>query len=535
LASLLLRDELIRKTYNVQRKVIIVGRHSRFDPRLNHRGVAMVTVLLIMLVLTILTTGVVVIAVANFNQSSTTVDHKQSYYVAEAGINYQVKSYESTVATLVGNGSTAAQISAGIDTWIASAANTATLDTVGGLARTYTTSVNRSGNNINIISTGTVGSVSRTLSKRIRLAGLIIDKAILTSGELNVNKTDVFLDASGNYGPIQSLSNADDAVSIDKLGKVSEVTIPTPIPPKTFVDVIDGCTPVGPISDMTCQTGSYTYKVIYDDSITSLPAIIIPATPTVNTSTDKLAPIRVTGKSTWLVANNGVVTINSNSVNAGYTYTLATSNSTKTKFYASTITITNTINNFGIDIGSKNIEIVTNTLNLNGSFKIIGTGTLTIYVPLSGFKYNCGNGSICGVKGNTNPYVADQFKIIVTGSAGSILNLSNNTGDFYMTLLTNSNVNLTMKGNGTFNGFLATSGSSISFSGTSQSHMLLYAPNAVVDIQGNASISGAIIGESYQNLNSASTDVTFNPLFASPPFDFLYPYSNVQFDPTVEN
>jgi len=512
-----------------------VGRHSRFDPRLNHRGVALVTVLLVMLVLTILTTGVVVIAVSNFNQSSTTVDHKQSYYVAEAGINYQVNAYEAIVTALIADGKTASEISEGIDDWIESSSDTRTLDTVNGVVRTYTSSATRIGNSITILSTGTIGSVSRTLSKRIRLAGLIIDKAILTSGELNVNKTDVFLDASGNYGPIQSLSNEDDSVSIDKLGKVSEVTIPTPIPPKTFEDVIDGCEAVGPISDMTCQTGSYTYKVIYDDSISSLPAIVIPATPTIIKTQDLLQAIKVTGKTGRLVNASGNVLISSNTVPTGYVYTLATSNNTKTTFYTPNFTVTGTVSNFAIDIGDKDIKIVADKVVLGGSFKINGTGTLTIFVKSSNFSYSCGNGSICGVKGNENPYVSDQFKLIITGTPGTTLNLSNNTGDFYMTLITNLNVNLTMKGNGTYNGFLATSGSSISFSGTSQSHMLLYAPNAVVDIQGNASISGAIIGESYQNLNSASTDVTFNPLFASPPFDFLYPYSNVQFDPTVEN
>lgn len=92
-----------------------------------------------------------------------------------------------------------------------------------------------------------------------------------------------------------------------------------------------------------------------------------------------------------------------------------------------------------------------------------------------------------------------------------------------------------MKGNGTFNGFLATSGESISFQGTSASHALIYAPNALVDITGNASLSGSIIAESYQNMNSNSTDVTYDPAFSSPPFAFLNPFANLQFDPTIEN
>ena len=132
------------------------------------------------------------------------------------------------------------------------------------------------------------------------------------------------------------------------------------------------------------------------------------------------------------------------------------------------------------------------------------------------------------------PTVSDQFIVVITGTAGTTLDLSNNTGDIYMSLITNLNVNLSMTGNGTFNGFLATSGTNVSFKGSAGSNMLLYAPNALVEVTGNSSIAGAIIAKSYQNLNSASTDVTYNPAFSNPPFAFLNPFSNMQYDATIE-
>ena len=510
-------------------------KHTRFSSLLNQRGVALITVLLVMLVLAILVTGVVYIAVSNYNQSRTKDEHAQAYYVAEAGINFQVKRFEDTVDILVGAIDSPVAILAGIDTWIANSGDAQeTLATVKGLDRVFTASILRSSYSIDITSTGTVGAVSRTLVKRIRLKGLLIDKAILTSGILNINKTDVFLDADGSSGEVQSLCNAAGCVIIDKLGQISEVTIPTPIPPMTFVDIIQGCTAVGPISDQTCQTGSYTYKVIYDDSITTLPPVVIPIQPTVSHTTDLLLPLQIAGKTQALVSPTGAITISANSVNAGYSYTLATTNNPKVNFYVPKFEIIGSVSNFSIDIGNKDIVIITDELNLSGSFKINGTGTMTVFVTSANFDYNCGNGSICGVMGNVTPTVSDQFIVVITGSAGATMDLSNNTGDFYLSLITNLNVNLSMLGNGTFNGFLATSGSNISFNGTSGSNMLLYAPNALVDVTGNSSISGAIIAKSYQNLNSASTNVTFNPAFTNPPFDFLDPFSNMQYDATLE-
>jgi len=501
---------------------------SHLNPISNNKGVALVTVLLVMLVLTILTTGVIAISMSNYNQSSTTVDHKQAYYVAEAGVNYQVKMFEATVNTLIAANKNSAEINEGINTWVAAAANVEqTLGTVSGVTRTFTATASRTGNDITISSTGNVGTVTRTLTKKIAISGFLIDKAILTSGTLNINKTDVF------NGPIQTLSNIDNTVLIDKLGKVSEVSIPTPVPPKTFEDVIDGCTAVGPISDMTCQTGAYTYEVIYDDSITSLPAVIVPTTPAISKTNDKLAVYKISGKSN-MVSSTGAIVISSSTATAS-TYNLAALNNSKTTFYSPSISITGTVANFAIDIGNKDIQIVTDKLNLKGSFKITGTGTLTIFVTNANFVYSCGNKVVCGVKGNNKTEVADQFIVVITGTSGQTVNLSTNGGATYMSLITNINLNLNMGGNGSFNGFFATSGTSISLGGTAGSNALVYAPNAIIDIGGNATITGSLIGKSFRNVNSNATKVTYNPDFSGPPFDFLSPFSNISYNSTVEN
>lgn len=494
----------------------------------NNKGIALVTVLLVMLVLTILTTGVIAISMSNYNQSSTSVDHKQAYYVAEAGVNYQVEMFEATVNSMIASNKNSAEINAGINTWVAASTNVQqTLGAVRGIPNMFTATVSRTGNDITISSTGSVGTVTRTLTKKIAISGFLINKAILTSGTLNINKTDVF------NGPIQTLSNIDDMVLIDKLGKVSEVSIPTPVPPKTFVDVINGCTAVGAISNMTCQTGAYQYKVVYDDTLSTLPTVIIPATPTVSKTNDKLAAYTISGKSA-MVSATGAITITSSTATAS-TYILAALNNPKTTFYAPSITITGTVANFAIDIGSSDIQIVTDKLNLKGSFKITGTGTLTIFVKNANFVYSCGNKVICGVKGNKKAEIADQFIVVITGTTGQVVNLSTNGGSTYMSLLTNIDLNLNMKGNGSFNGYFATSGTSISLGGTAGSNALIYAPNAIIDIGGNATITGSLIGKSFRNVNSNATKVTYNPDFSGPPFDFLSPFSNISYNSTVEN
>jgi len=513
---------------------MFVRNHAYSIPLKNQRGVALITVLLVMLVMAILTTGVVVIAVSNYNQSKKTDEHSQAYYVAEAGVNFEVKSFETKVSDLVLIDKSPVAVLAGIDAWIVTNGTAQqTLSSVNGNERAFTAAITRNSYDINITSTGTVGSVSRTLTKKIRLGGLLINKSILASDLLNINKTDVFLDESGDYGEVQVLSNDAGSVNIDKLGQISEISIPTPIPPMTFVDVIEGCVAVGPITDQICQTGSYTYKVIYDDSLTTLPPVTIPIQPTVSKTTDLLLPVQITGKSKALVSSTGVLTISANSVNAG-TYNLATTNSPKVNFYAPKFEIDGTVSNFAIDIGDKDIVIVTDEFNLGGSFTIQGSGTLTVFVTANNFSYDCANGDICGVLGNVTPAVSDQFIVVITGTSGTTLDLSNNTGNIYMSLISNLNINLSMVGNGTFNGFLATSGTDITFKGTADSNMLMYAPNALVNITGNTTVSGSIIAKSYQNLNSASTSVTYDPAFSNPPFDFLNPFSNMIYDPTVE-
>lgn len=501
---------------------------------LNNRGMALVTVLMIMLVLSILTTGVVVIAVANYDQTSTTVEHSQAYYVAEAGVSYQVKRFETLTKYYVDHDYSTNEILDEVDNMILNDGDFENAFTsTGGMPGRVESTIRRQFNYIYITSVGTVGNVSRTLTKRIRMPGLIIDKAILTQGDLGINATDVFLGASGTYGPVQSLSAEEDSVTIDRLGHVSEVYIPTPEPPLTFVDVIDNCVMVGSLEDMTCQTGAYQYKVYYDDSVETLPPIVIPPIPN---TTLKLQPFNFSGMN-QLVTSSGNVLINSNTA-TNLTYNLAGANTPDTQFYVPSFRVEETVSGFKIDVGDKKIELVVDSLYLGGEFEIVGTGSLTVYVNFSGITLNCKN-KVCGVKGNPDtPTVADKFILVVRGTEANTLDFTagQNQSSMYLSLITNVSLDITLYGNGHFYGFIATTSHNITLNGTGsadpKSSLLLYAPFAAVTVNGSINMDGAIIADSYSSNGQAV--MRFNPDFTSPPFDFLDPFASFQYEPTIE-
>lgn len=514
---------------------------SRFSLNLNHRGMALVTVLLVMLVLTILTTGVVVIAVSNYRQSSTTVDHNEAYYVAEAGVNYKVKEFESLVASKLPD-STSNQIILAIETWTKKVDEPMTLSTVGNQDRKFQASAIITNKNfIDITSVGTVGNVSRTLIKRIRMPGLIIDKAILTQGTLGINATDVILSSDGTYGPVQTLSNTANSVNINTQGQVSKVYIPNPAP-LTIKDVIPNCTIVATSPKNICQTGAYQYEVIFDDNLSKLPPVPPIVTPTVSTllSPYKIKTVPIVSDS--LSARPGTFILSPASMDANSTYVFASTNGLNTVFRVPEFRIDGTDGTYSVDIGNNNIIIVADSMYLGGEFKIIGSGTLSVFVNFNNLTLACKN-KTCGVKGNpvngvAKPNVADQFILNVTGLSNQKLDFTSgqNQSSFYMSLMTDMAIDITLYGNGNFYGFIATSSSNITLNGSGnsdpKSSCLIYAPNAAITVNGSISMEGALIANSYNSNGQAIMKFNFD--YTNPPFAFLNPFANFEYYQTLE-
>lgn len=499
--------------------------------RLNHRGVALVTVLLVMLVLTILTTGVIAISMNNYKQSSTTVDHNQAFYVAEAGINYQVKLLEDKINSMIAAKMPTDDIDKGIDTWISASKNISlTLSIVNGIPSSFIVSADRPAKNIiSISATGTVGTITRHLKKNINLTGFNMTNAILTSGNMNLTKLEVI------GAPVQTLSKAANNVFVSggtTHTQVDPIRIPTPAPGKTFLNTMSSCSKTLSTTTVTggiCKKDALTsITIIYDDSIEKLPSVEVPDKPT---ETNKLAQSSI-------VDISGNIEISSKTASPSTTYNLDTSNTPNKVFYAPNIKISGTVPNFAINIDS-NITIVTDTLDLGGSFAITGTGTLTIFVPLgngktTGFLNNCPNNGPCGVKGDPIEAIANKFIVIVTGSSGTFTFTQTGGGSIYLSLLTKLNMSLDLGGTGSFNGFIATAGSSVNIQGTGNCNALIYAPLANIITKGTGDVTGALIGKTFVNQSSNPPTITYYDFSPFVPFGFLSPYTSIGFNPTVE-
>lgn len=518
--------------------------------KLNSRGMALVTVIIVMLVLTILTTGIIVISVANFRQTNTTVEHNQAYYVAEAGVNYQVRMFEKKVDEAIALGYKATQILEYVDAYLDLNGSYTQDFVTGDGVSTFSTTMSRSMNHMVIESTGVVGNESRTLTKLIRMPGLIIDKAIMTQGILEVNATDVFYEAPGVPGPIQSLlvltpeqiEDGEKVIVIKTNGFVSKVYIRTPPAGYSFADVIGGCTQIGPVEDMRCQTGSFQYEVVYDDSIV-FPPFILNTPPSVD-SDDLLQPYTMPSKTSQLVNSTGNITINANTVTSGIYSIAGGMNGTKTQFYVPSFRVESTVAGFTIDVGDEDIELKVGSMYLAGEFKITGNGSLTVYVDRSNLVLSCKN-KVCGVRGYPNEKEADSFILIVRDNDGGLLDLTqdftsgSNQVTFYMSLMTDADINITLSGNGHFYGFIAALSEDITFNGkssgkdTTKSSALIYAPNADIVVNGAVNLEGALIGNTY--LSNGNAEMTFNGDFVDAPFDFLNPFSSFEYGPTIED
>ena len=531
---------------------------KRLDLRKDQRGIALITVLIIMLVMTILSTGVVIISVSNLNQTKTTLDHSQSYYVAEAGVNSLVSKFETKVQSLIDAKSPLNSILSDLGTW-AGTIGTGGVESMdlnledGSTASgrySASLSLNPTLKTINITSTGTVNGVSRTLVKTIQFSGLLINKAILTEGNLYINMDDIFMNNSTILGEVQTLTNTAGTVDINKLAKVGVVWIPTPIPPATIKTVIPDCETLKIVDGKNmCTTGnSLEFEVKFDDTVTKpLPSVILPTFPAATSPLLDAVTNTVHYKqgNTWkvvspkvaFISSTGAVLINSSTIEgssyngSGYEYSFPIGSN---KFFAPSFRVESTVPGFTFNVGDRDIEIVTNSFYLAGNFKIKGTGSLTIFVDSAAkFTTDCNNNTCGAIKEGANPEVADQFILVVDGATGTSLNFSGN-GTFYLSILTKLNVNFSMNGTWKYNGFLTTGGGQVNLGGTPNGNMLIYAPDATVNMNGNAELMGAIYAASYVS-NGNSVKITYSDKFSDPPFSFLSPLSNMFFGSTIEN
>ena len=527
---------------------------SLIDNLLNRRGMALATVLLVMLVLMLLASGVVIIGTSNLKQSKTTVDHSQAYYVAEAGVNYLVKDLDDEIKVLIGQKMSAEQILTGIISWASKYGKSPIVqlnidfkkesELVGGqtFVSAATLLVDPTGKDANdntiltISSTGTIGTISRTLSKQITLNETIFDNAILTYGKLNINKLEVVKD-----GTVRALTSKSNTINIEtgnNKSNLRSVIVST----RDTDKILAGCSVW---NGMECKKGKDPSITFEYEPPFELPKVVPPTPPVVDKVLDIL---KNDSNIQGFVDSKGVVDISSNNLK-NKTYNVFDINGSKTDFYAKEFNVLSTVQGFSIDVGNRDVQIYTDKLDIKGSFNIInkaGIGSLTIFVKANTFTFSCSQNEICGAFGpakkdavdklpETLLGIASKFRVIVIGDSSDKSSFSRDfKGITYMNII--SDLNLDITGNAMFNGLFITSGNVINLNGTVKSSAIIYAPNADIIFGGTSGHTGAVIGNTFENKQSGSTSFEYYiPPSFSPPFNFLNPYTSNSYSATVEN
>lgn len=488
-------------------------------------GMALLTVMLIFLVLSILLGGVVATTNSNLNQSITTKNHTAAFYASEAGLTKVTTDFEKELDYLLNQTpylSSSAFLSA-IGTYISSnSTETIALSNNNGEASYASVSIQpltidaQGYQVVTIVSNGYVGDLERSLVKSYRFKytegtsgnGFVIDKAILTSGKLNLGQATV------HDGPVATYLNAPGSISITNGGSAPEAQIPTGSVASNIISipVPNSRTWAGEIDDFITEGQSGITNLT---SMPAFPTINMPVIPTTNNRLPALTVKTPDGwnstvlidsygnlkkdEKSWIYGAYEVYTGNGNNrrITSNYIYSIPEANTT---YYVPEFIIRGN-EYFTINVGNTNKVFVVDKLILEGNFNIIGNGTLTIYVKpnlnASANTLSFGYTSSIPVGNIMQPhkfiiYVYDQknggsnYRVTIGGSA-----------KYYMALMA-SNLNFTFNGSGSVTGFVVTGGDSINITGGSSASVALYfAPNALVTMSGGGVVSGSIMAREF--------------------------------------
>lgn len=478
---------------------------------LNKSGVVLMSVMIILLVMTIIISGVVFITVANLENSQKTASHTETYYPAEGGVNYLTQTFETFYATVPTTTSTTffTAIDAFAATYpvsnkqIVSFSNNKGKTSEARIWITPLTVTDPSVHRYQIFSDGYIGNVKRTLSRIVEVSyingGLAFNDAVLAVGSMDIGGA--YID-----GTIQTTSTATPAITF-RGGTVDGVYIPTGTVP---TDVVDSSN--------------------YNSSIPGLgtAGIYQQDPPTVNPITILTAPVTTTklknktftsGGKSYQIINNGNFSITSSTnLTVPTTYNLGDENPGQSVFYVPNLKVTQYAPNFTMVI-NRDITLVTDTLWLNNQFKVTGTGKLTIFVKPSGSTTSTNTKlqiNASGIVGNQ----ADSTKMSIyvgaltykSGSSQLPWTLTLGSGSYYFSLLC-ANLNIDLA-DSTLRGAIATNGAQVFIGPSSASSaILLYAPLAVVTMKSSSSsFYGAIVAGSFvSSTGNSHPTIVYSP------------------------
>lgn len=455
-------------------------------PIQNKNGVALITVLIIFLTLTILIGAMVMSSLSNQSTTIQTNDYSKSYYIAETGLNLRSAQIEQIFYELVEDNIDPNDLFIQLETAVNALPATITFPSTDD-DDSVTLSFVASETNYDypdhifytLTSTSSVNGMSRTLSKEYGYLysssgpGLIIGKAVLTQRSMSIGEQGSIV-----VGPIASnlLDNTNINLNNTTQNDINMVYVPTG---KTG-NVIN---PEKVGNRITQVSNLYVFPTIkYPSLPTTTPITISPYTFTNNQATINVYEYSYLENLT--IADGQTLTVNLG--------TRGTANSRKI-------------------LRVKNI-------NASGGLRVLGTGRLLLIYDYGsgtmtlGPKFNvCGN--VVGSCLDENPdYTKFLFYLktsnVTSGNYGAYPTLTfENQHIFYGSIL-GEFVNIAIK-SGNFKGHIVTAGQKIDFTSNSVIHeVLFYAPFADIVISSNAVLSGSLVGNTFR-ISNPQTKVTY--------------------------
>lgn len=502
-------------------------------PLSNKRGIALLSVMLIFTVMSIMLGGMTVYSTSHLQRSDTNAQTAAAFYASEAGINVETELFTSLINNAVTGTQTLQQLISAINQYISNnISKEIPLNNNGNESVFAVVSIESLGEQgdmfiYRITSHGHVGDEIRTTSRDIMFryvpgspdngTGFIIDKSILTRGNINASGLTVV----GN--PIGTYSRNNDAVNLSWSTFVPGVQIPQGTVKTDIVNIPDWQ------SYSTFVSGGVN-SITYLEEIYEFPPIVMPSYP--NPATLKRLPqFRMVGTNFDLIRSDG--SLNHSGWSSNKTYVLP---STYSEYYLPSFIVENN-ERFTLDIGSNNVTLVVDRLNINGPMQLIGTGTLTIHVTGNTPQTRAGSASekftVSGgwsspaIFGNqTHP---ERFKLFIhesyvrSGSSTVPLTMTvENNATLYLSLMA-ANMNIALTSSGRVDGYVVTGGTSVTVSGASNAAVTLYyTPNAEFRLTNSGSVNGAILSDRFTS--SGNVRVTYSDVaFENFPFSVLDP------------
>src|SRR5699024_8091226 len=447
----------------------------------NEQGYSLIGVLLIITIVAIVGTSLAGITLQSVKTSTKERDNQAVYYIAEAGMNHLTMKFQEAVLSAyhdetVKNESDFNQKLNDLELpemWDE-------FENVSGeqvFANFDMNKVNET--NYELTSTGYIGSETRTVSRIVEVNWeekyqdeeeteyKLPPFAVFTSGQFSMSNGKII----GDIGTIQDQNGA---ISFPSGGPTLEGDIYVPNGSSNIVN--------NKVSKITAEVK----EIDPSYSIPSLP--LFPKTPTYECPEDETIEFRKGASHSVIKICNFDYT-NWDFVNSmDYHYELNKS----VKF--NSFKMLNGMN-LTIDVKDSDKALVVNDFNIGGEIKLIGDGTLTLYV----------NNTIImtgGSKLNQKEFI-EKLNIYYKGEKLNLAGEQKIYGSLYA-----RKANLDLTGSGGIYGNIFSGGKEIKMSGGSEIEaQLILAPNAKVTMSGGGSVKGMIMSKEYNQSGGATVEL----------------------------